>query len=362
MSESPIYLDHNATSPPHPLVLEAALPLITNHWGNTGSAHSLARAPHAVVEHARGQLAAWAGARPKDVVFCSGATEANNLVVLGAEGRVLCSATEHPSVLEAVQLRGGTVIPVDCHGRLDLACLEEELSQGAGLLSVLAANNETGVLQDTSAIYELTRAAGVPLHLDCAQLIGRHAAPECWDYMTVTGHKAGGLKGAGALLRRQGQALSARSHGGGQERGFRAGTLNPAPIASLGVVATLVHSPQVRIQRDRLEAACVALGAHVSGSGAPRLWNTCNVVFDGIQSDMLVVGLDLAGVCASAGSACASGAAKASGVLLAMGIQESALRLSLGWSTTAQDISRAIEAIQVVVARQRALGSESWQG
>ncbi|MFT5584377.1 MAG: cysteine desulfurase [Cognaticolwellia sp.] len=338
------------------------MPLITTQWANTGSAHSLARAPHAAVEHARGQLAAWAGARSKDVVFCSGATEANNLVVLGAQGRVLCSATEHPSVLEPVQLRGGNVIPVDRDGRLDLAFLEEELSKGAALLSVLAANNETGVLQDTPAIHALSQAAGVPLHLDCAQLVGRHAAPEHWEYMTVTGHKAGGLKGAGALLRRQGRHLQANSHGGGQERGFRAGTLNPAPIASLGVVATLAHSAETKAHRDRLEAACVALGGRVSGRGAPRLWNTCNVVFEGIQSDMLVVGLDLEGVCASAGSACASGAANASTVLLAMGIEHSALRLSLGWSTTAQDITRAIEALQVVVARQRALGSESWQG
>ena len=362
MSDAPIYLDHNATSPPHPAVLEVALPLITQHWGNTGSAHSLARAPHAAVEHARGQLAAWAGARPKDVVFCSGATEANNLVVLGAQGRVLCTATEHPSVLEAVQLRGGTVIPVDGDGLVDLRCLKQELAQGAGLLSVLAANNETGVRQDTDAIHELANAAGVPLHLDCAQLVGRHEAPDRWEYMTVTGHKAGGLKGAGALLRRQGQALKGLSHGGGQERGFRAGTLNPAPIASLGVVATLSHSPEIKELRDRIEAACVALGGRVTGAEAPRLWNTCNVVFEGIQSDMLVVGLDLEGVCASAGSACSSGAAKASAVLQAMGIQHSALRLSLGWSTTTQDVARAIEVLKVVVARQRALGSESWQG
>ena len=362
MSKTPIYLDHNATSPPHPAVLDAALRLITSDWGNTGSAHSLARAPHAAVERARGQLADWAGARAKDVVFCSGATEANNLVVLGAQGRVLCSATEHPSVMEAVQLRGGAVIPVDGRGLLDLTRLEEELAQGAGLLSVLAANNETGVLQDTDRIHQLTQAAGVPLHLDCAQLVGRHKAPQRWEYMTVTGHKAGGLKGAGALLRRQGLALQPLSHGGGQERGLRAGTLNPAPIASLGVVATLSHSQEIRALRDRLEAACVALGGRISGAEAPRLWNTCNVVFEGIQSDMLVVGLDLEGVCASAGSACSSGAAKASSVLQAMGIQHSALRLSLGWSTTTQDIARAIEVLKLVVARQRALGSESWQG
>ena len=362
MSDVPIYLDHNATSPPHPAVLDVALPLIQEHWGNTGSAHSLARAPHAAVEHARGQLATWAGARAKDLVFCSGATEANNLVVLGASGRVLCTATEHPSVLEAVQLRGGLVLPVDGDGLLDLECLEEELSKGAGLLSVLAANNETGVRQDTETIYAMAKAAGVPLHLDCAQLVGRHEAPENWDYMTVTGHKAGGLKGAGALLRRQGIALQALSYGGGQERGYRAGTLNPAPIASLGVVATLSHSSEIKTLRDQLEAACVSLGARVTGAGAPRLWNTCNVVFEGIQSDMLVVGLDLEGVCASAGSACSSGAAKASGVLQAMGIDHSALRLSLGWSTQAQDIARAIEVLKVVVARQRALGSESWHG
>ncbi len=366
MSTAPIYLDHNATSPPHPEVLEVALPLITDHWGNTGSAHRLARKPHAAVERARGQIADWAKARPKDIVLCSGATEANNLVVLSAEGPVLCSATEHPSVLEAVQRRGGRIIPVDSQGRLDLDALQAELARGASLVSILAANNETGVLQDTQAIYALCARAEVPLHLDCAQLIGRHAAPEQWDYITVTGHKAGGLKGAGALLRRKGRTLAPQSFGGGQERGLRAGTLNPAPIASLGVVATLQHDASLRGLRDRLEQACLALGGQVSGAQADRLWNTCNVVFPDVPADMLVVALDLEGVCVSAGSACASGAAQASTVLQAMGIQRSALRLSLGWSTGAADIEQAITALQRVVSRHRAnaesLEVPSWHG
>lgn len=363
---APIYLDHNATSPPHPKVLEVALPLITDHWGNTGSAHRLARKPHAAVERARGQIADWAKARPKDIVLCSGATEANNLVVFSARGPVLCSATEHPSVLEAVQQRGGRVIPVDSQGRLQLKMLEAELAKGAALVSILAANNETGVRQDTQAVYEICARAEVPLHLDCAQLIGRHPAPEHWDYMTVTGHKAGGLKGAGALLRRRGRTLAPQSFGGGQERGLRAGTLNPAPVASLGVVATLQHNTELRALRDRLERACLALGGQVSGAHTERLWNTCNVVFPGVPADMLVVALDLEGVCASAGSACASGAAQASTVLLAMGIQRSALRLSLGWSTRPDDIDGAIAALETAVSRHRAnaesLEVSSWHG
>lgn len=351
----PIYLDHNATSPPHPAVLEAALPLITEHWGNSGSSHSLGRAPHAAIERARGQLAEWAGARSKDIVLTSGATEANNLAVLGTPGRVLCSAVEHPSVIEAVRERDGAVLPVDAQGRLRLDALEAALQEGAALLSLIAANNETGVLQDIDPIAELCAAHGCLLHLDCAQLIGRHAAPERWDLITVTGHKAGGLKGAGALIMRRGVQTAPQTFGGGQERGRRAGTLNPAPIASLGVVATLSHSTELRALRDRLEAAVVELGGQVTGAGAERLWNTCNVVFEGLPSDMLVMGLDLEGVCASAGSACASGGASASSVLLAMGIEHSALRLSLGWNTRGEDIDRAIQALRVVVGRLRGL-------
>lgn len=353
-----VYLDHNATSPPHPAVLAAALPMLTEHWGNPSSSHSMARKPMAEVEQARARIAAWAGVRPRDVVLCGGATEANNLAVLGTHGAGrLYSAIEHPSVSAAAQALGARSVGVDPQGRVDLEALEALLQAApVAMVSVMTANNETGVLQPLDAIHALCQRYGALLHTDAAQAIGRIAAPQNWDLLTVTGHKAGGLKGAGALCLREGVEVQARSLGGGQERGRRSGTTNPAPIVSLGVVATLRHSDQLRRLRDRLEAACVALGGVVTGVRAERLPNTCNVRFPSVPSSHVVMGLDLAGVCISAGSACHSGAAVASPVLQAMGIHSAdAVRLSLGWSTTEGDIDQAIAALQRVVPAGREL-------
>lgn len=350
----PVYLDHNATSPPHPDVLAAALPLLTEHWGNAGSAHALGRVPHQQVEAARRQLAEWAGARPRDVVFTSGATEANNLALRSVPGRLLHSAAEHPSVSEPGLAVGAQVLPVTPSGRVDLDALASALAQGGvGLVSVLMANNETGVLQDAAALHALTQAHGAALHLDCAQMVGRHAAPDAWDLLTVTGHKAGGLKGAGALILRPGRSLDPMVVGGGQERGRRAGTLNPAPVVSLGVVAGLRHGPEIKALRDQLEAGVIALGGTVVGADAPRLWNTCNAYFTDVPGDHLVVALDLAGVCVSGGATCGSGAAKASPVLAAMGIGHRSVRFSLGWSSTQADVDAALAALADALRRWR---------
>jgi cysteine desulfurase len=350
----PVYLDHNATSPPHPDVLAAAVPLLTEHWGNSGSSHALGRIPHQRVEAARRQLAEWAGARPRDVVFTSGATEANNLALRSVPGRLLHSAAEHPSVSEPGLAVDAHVVGVTPSGLVDLDALSLALEQGdVGLVSILFANNETGVLQDAHALHALTQAHGALLHLDCAQMVGRHAAPTAWDLLTVTGHKAGGLKGAGALIVRPGLTLDPMVVGGGQERGRRAGTLNPAPVVSLGVVAGLQHPPRIKALRDRLEAGVIALGGTVVGADAPRLWNTCNAYFSDVPGDHLVVALDLAGVCVSGGATCGSGAAKASPVLAAMGIAHRSVRFSLGWSSTEQDVDVALEALGDALARWR---------
>lgn len=352
-----IYLDHNATSPPHPRVLEEALPFLTEHWGNPSSSHSLSRKPVEAVERARRRLAAWAGCLGKEVVFTGSATEANHLALRGLRrpGRPLVSAIEHPSVLAPALALGGAVVAVDRQGRLDLDALEQLLSEPTSLVSVMAANNETGVLQDLDAVAERVHAADSLLHVDAAQLVGRLTAPGSWDLLTVTGHKAGGFKGGGALCVREGIDIHAQSLGGGQERGRRSGTINPAPLVSLGVVATLAHGPEIGGMRDRLEAACVALGGSVNSGGAPRLPNTCNVRFQGVPSELVVMGMDLEGFCLSAGSACHSGAATASAVLQAMGITTAdALRLSLGWSTTEEDIDAAIDALRRVLGRIRA--------
>ncbi len=353
-----VYLDHNATSPPHPAVVDAALPMLTEHWGNPSSSHSLARKPMAAVEEARRSLAEWAGVRPRDVIFTSGATEANNLAVLGISrpGR-LYSAVEHPSVVASAAACSGRLIPITSHGTTDLEALEDLLRDASvAMVSVMTANNETGVLQPIGDIHALCQRYGALLHTDAAQAIGRISAPTSWDLLTVTGHKAGGFKGAGALCLRPGIELSARSLGGGQERGRRSGTINPAPIVSLGVVATLSHGPEIARLRDRLEAGCEALGGVVTAKGSPRLGNTCNVRFPGVPSNHVVMGLDLAGICISAGSACHSGAAVASPVLQAMGIDSAdAVRLSLGWSSCDADIDAALDALGRVVPAGREL-------
>jgi cysteine desulfurase len=352
----PVYLDHNATSPPHPSVLQVALPLLTEHFANPSSSHSLARVPFAAVERARGQVAAWAGARPREVIFTGGATEANHLALRGLRrpGRPLVSAIEHPSVVEPAALLGAERVPVDHHGLLDLAALERLLERPTSVVSVMAANNETGVLQDIPAIARRVHAAGSLLHVDAAQIVGRLACPAGWDLLTLTAHKAGGLKGVGALLVREGIVLTPQAVGGGQERGRRSGTTNAGPIAGLGAVAELSHGAEIQAMRDRLERACVTLGGVVTSGGAPRLPNTVNVRFAGIPGDLLVTAMDLEGYCLSAGSACHSGAATASAVLQAMGIRTAdAVRLSLGWSTTEQDVQGAIDALERVLPRLR---------
>ena len=355
-----VYLDHNATSPPHPRVLEEALPFLTEHWGNPSSAHSLSRKPVAAVEQARARLAAWAGCEPKEVVFTGGATEANHLALRGNEqpGCPLYSAIEHPSVRAPAEALGGVLVPVDGQGRVDLDALRSLLATPTSVVSVMAANNETGVLQDTDVIASLAREHGALMHIDAAQLVGRLEAPAEWDLLTVTGHKSGGFKGGGALMVREGIKIHPQSLGGGQERGRRSGTVNPAPLVSLGVVATLSHGPGVKTLRDRLERAARELDGIVHAEGAERLPNTLNVRFPGVPGELVVMGMDLEGVAISAGSACHSGASIASPVLQAMGITSGdAVRLSLGWNTTDADVDVAIQALARVLGRIRAQGA-----
>ena len=239
MSQSvPIYLDHNASSPPRPEVLERALPFVLEHWGNPHSSHQLARGPAAAVDAARSRVAAWADCRARDVVFTSGATEANHLALrgLGIEGSALVfSAVEHPSVRAPAAALGGEALPVDARGQVCLDALRQAVEGGARLVSVMAANNETGVLQPLDEIGATVREGGALLHVDAAQIGGRLPAPGAWDLLTVSGHKAGGLKGAGALLCRPGITLSPQVLGGAQERGQRAGTVDvPAVVGLVG--------------------------------------------------------------------------------------------------------------------------------
>ena len=354
-----VYLDHNATSPPRPEVLEKALPFFTEHWANPASTHSLARRPAAALEDARTRLAEWAGTRPRDVIFTSGATEANHLALRGCrpEGRtgLAVSAIEHPSVLEPASRQEAMLIAVDSEGRCRLESVASALDEGVGLISVMAANNETGVLQDLAAIHELTHRAGALLHVDAAQAAARMPLPQDWDLLTLSGHKAGGLKGAGALLLRESVPLLPQQLGGDQERSRRAGTVDVGPIVGL-VEAVMRPWPDLRPLRDELQEFAVELGATVSGASVPRLANTLHVRFSGLPGDAIVMGLDLNGVCASTGSACSSGASKSSHVLEAMGEDgNSGIRFSLGWNTTKVDIETAKVCLDRVVGAHRSI-------
>jgi cysteine desulfurase len=338
-------------------VLERAMPYLCTHWANPHATHRLARRPAAAVEEAREEVAAWAGVRARDVIFTSGATESNHLAIRGVQRedrpRLLVSAVEHPSLAVPAADLNAQVLAVDSNGVLDLAALEAALAEDVGLVCVMAANNETGVVQPLAEVHALCRAVGAWLHVDAAQVAGRFAVPPHWDLLTLSSHKAGGLKGAGALVFRQGIAVVPQMVGGSQERGRRAGTVDVPAVVGL---AEVLHHPwpaaDLRGWRDSLAELAEAAGCTVTAGQADRLPNTLHLCLDGIAGETLAMSLDLEGVCASTGSACASGAAEPSVVMAAMGRDpRSGLRLSLGWSTTGEEVERAGQILQQVVER-----------
>jgi cysteine desulfurase len=335
-----LYLDANATEPLRPAARAAALAAM-DVLGNPSSIHAPGRAARKLLEEARESVAVFCAARPQDVVFCSGATEANALAIasLGKGQRVLIGATEHDAVRAAAP--DAMVLPVHPDGTLDLAALEAALVPGA-LVCLMAANNETGVRHDLEAAGALCAAAGARLHVDAAQEIGR--APR--DYLALgaasvalSGHKFGGLMGAGALVLRAGVEIAPVQRGGGQELGRRGGTPTLPAIAAL---AAALREPYTAAPlagwRDEIEAFCVGQGAVVAGAGAPRLPNTLCVALPGVKAQTQLIALDMAGVAVSAGSACSSGKLAASHVLEAMGFGElagQAIRVSLPWNADA---------------------------
>jgi cysteine desulfurase len=348
------YLDHNATSPLRPAALDAMVEAL-RVGGNPSSVHRVGRAARARVEAARRSVAALVGALPAEIVFLSGGTEANNLALGGAgRPRVLVSAVEHDSVLKAVPDAG--LVPVDRHGVVDLAALERRLHEPGAppLVSVMFANNETGVLQPIAEVVRLARSAGALVHCDAIQGAGKATVDFHGlgvDYLSLSAHKIGGPTGVGALVVRDGALLLADRLGGGQERYRRAGTENVAGIAGFGAAAEAAQSGlDVAALRDRMEMELrrIAPGAAVFGAGAPRLGNTTCVSMPNVKAETQVMALDLAGVCVSAGAACSSGKVGRSAVLEAMGVPavmaDAAIRISLGWNTTAGDIERLIDA------------------
>ncbi|MDP2306981.1 MAG: cysteine desulfurase family protein [Pseudomonadota bacterium] len=340
-----IYLDHNATSPLRPIALEAMVPWL-GAPANPFSQHALGRAAAAAIDRARAQVAALAGWLREGVYFTSGATEANTTVL--SRGRWIVSAVEHPSVL----VWADRLLPVDAEGRV---CLEELAApgyfEGYSGLSVMLANNETGVLSPIAELATLARRAGVLLHVDASQAPGRVPMRIDADFVTLSAHKFGGPQGVGALLARPGISPEPLLRGGPQERGVRAGTHNVAGVVGMGAAAAATFAAMSPARRDRLERSLVAFGGRVAGAGADRLPNTSCVAFDGVEAADLVMALDLEGIAVSAGSACASGSPEPSHVLRAMGFAGSAVRFSLDADTTDGDVDAAAVAVARVLAR-----------
>jgi cysteine desulfurase len=368
-----IYLDHNATAPLDPRVLEAMLPWLREAHGNPSSVHSAGQRARAAVDEARERVAAALGAAPREIVFTSGGTEADNLALRGVHrarpGRVVVSAVEHLAVLETARGLGTQAfeIAVNSDGALDWDGLEAAVGEGTSVVSVQWANNETGVLFPVERIGALCRARGVPFHVDAVQAAGRvplalGARPI--DLASVSGHKVHGPKGVGALYVRKGTPLASVLTGGHQERGRRAGTENVAGIVGFGVALELAAAELAEGQRcqeglrDRLQARLAALaGAVVIGGERARLANTLSIGFAGVEAEALLMGLDLEGICASAGSACTSGSLEISHVLKAMRVPEpvarGAVRFSLGRGTTEAEIDRVAEVVPRLVAALR---------
>jgi cysteine desulfurase len=370
-----IYLDHAATSPLRPEVLEAMLPYLTEHHGNPSSIHASGRRARQALDEAREAIAAWMGARPREIVLTSGGTESDNLALKGvawaasARGRhIVTTSVEHKAVLNAAAVLERqnfevTYVAVDRYGRVDPADVAAAITDRTTVVSVQAANNEVGTEQPVAEIGALCRERGVLFHVDAVQsAVFAPPTPDAWQasLVSVSAHKLGGPKGVGALYVRQGTAMLPQLNGGSQERQRRAGTENVAGIVGLAA-ATSATLPAIEIAalRDRLIAGLTAIeGVDLTGHPAQRLPNSASFVMAGIEGGDLVAALDLEGIEASTGSACTTGSVEPSHVLLAMGIDpqlaHGSLRLTLGPETTAADVERTVDVVTSVVRRMRA--------
>ncbi len=378
-----LYFDNNATTAPAREVLDAMWPCFVEHYGNPSSLHGAGEDAAQAVAAARAALARLVGAgSPARLCFTSGATESNVTALRSAlrsqreRRRVLASAVEHPAVLEplaAARAEGFEVVTigVDSDGRLDLAQLRAELDERAALVSVMAVNNETGVVHDLAAVAAEARSAGALLHVDAVQAAGKLAF-SCEglgaDFVAFSAHKLHGPKGVGALYVRRGVELEPLLRGGPQEQERRGGTENVPGIVGFGKAATLAREwlesggPQrLASLRDRLENELLRTieGTHVHGRGAPRVSNTSNLRFDGISGEALVALASDEGLCVSTGAACSASRHRPSHVLLAMGLSpaeaSSSVRLSLSRYTTEAEVERALEVLSNAVRRLRAL-------
>jgi cysteine desulfurase len=382
-----VYLDHAATTPLRPEVREAMAPYLADCFGNPSGAHRLARQARQAVDEAREVVGGFLGADPAEVIFTAGGTEADNLAIGGflaarakdRGGAVVCSAIEHAAVLETCRAVTGSrsgsppltlrLAPVDANGVLEVGALAELVDPDVVLVSVMTANNELGTIQplDQVAAVVRNRAPRARLHTDAVQAapyLDLDRAVGAFDLVAVSAHKLGGPKGVGALVARRGTPLAPLLHGGGQERNLRSGTHDVAGIVGLAAACTLVAAgratERVRVAalRDRLAQGLLGLPDTVlSAGGAKTLPGHCHVRFARVPQEELVLLLDEAGVCVSAGAACASGALEESHVLAAMGVDrvdaQGSIRFSLGYTTTADDVDRVLGAVAPAVERLR---------
>lgn len=374
---APVYFDHNATTPLEPLVRQAMLPWLSPQFGNASSRHDYGRAARSAIDEARAQVARLVGAHPTEIVFCSGGSEANNLFVKGAAaclppGLLAVSAVEHPCVLrpaEQLARRGWRVqqLAVDGEGRIDEAAYRTLLVQRPALVSVMLANNETGVLQDVAALAEQAKQSKISaawFHTDAVQAVGKipvdfralNAAGV--HALTFSSHKIGGPQGAAALVLDKRVELEPLIAGGGQERGLRSGTENVAAIVgfgaacelAVGAAGSLQAAPALSELRQRLEGGLRSMGATLFGMGAERLPNTVYFSLPDVEGETLVGELDRAGFAVASGAACSSASPGPSHVLRAMGVApemaRGAVRVSLGHGNTAVQVDDFLTRVQ----------------
>jgi cysteine desulfurase len=378
-----VYLDNNATTPLLPQVFEAMRPFFVKNFGNASSIHHHGQETRTAVETARESVAALLGCNASEIVFTSGGTEGDNLTIAGlaqAGDHVITSAIEHHAVLHACKHAEETgcevtILPVDGRGLIDPADVRRALRPNTKLISIMLANNETGVLQPVEEIGAIAAEAGILFHTDAVQAAGKVAIDVkrigC-HALTISGHKMHAPQGVGALYVKKGTKLRPLFFGGRHERSRRAGTENVAGIVGLGKAAELAKRgldrgevKKIAAMRDSLEGGILAQidDAAVNGDGAPRVPNTTNIRFDYIEGESLVIALDLKGLAVSTGAACSSGAIEPSHVLLAVGLRaeqaKSSIRFSLGKQTTEEEIEFALQLVPRVVSRLRDLSPRS---
>jgi cysteine desulfurase len=379
-----IYLDHNATTPIDPRVLEAMVPVLRDGVGNASSLHWFGQRARAAVDDARGEVASLVGASPSEIVFTGGGTEADNLALRGVVAaareprrKVLYSAIEHHAVVHTARALAEEGVPVqavrvDAEGRLDLADLRAKLDEQTALVAVMFANNETGVLQEIGEVVRLSHEQGALVHCDAVQAAGKvpvDVRAVDVDLLALSAHKIYGPQGVGALYVRRGSRLKPLLRGGSQERNRRAGTENVAGIVGLGRAAALARAhlaeeaPRLAALRDRLELRLLAIPGARRNGGSPRVPNTVNVSFERTEAESLLLALDLEGLAVSTGAACAAGAMEPSHVLRAMGLSlervQGSVRFSLGRANTEADVDRAGDLVAAAVLRQRAMSRRS---